>query len=128
MVFNLMLLGVMALIVFSVSETSDHKKQRFNALTLFALSVITLIVDLVALSAILYRLGEFGLTPNRTAVLGSNLLIFGNLVLITIDFYKVGFKGEKNQTVALTIARYLPIYMVWAIFVTFGLPLIFGLQ
>lgn len=127
-VFNLMLLGVIAIIVFSVSETSVNKKQRFRELTLFALSIITLIIDLVALSAILYRLGEFGFTPNRTAVLGSNLLIFGNLILIMIDLYKVGFKGKEIKTVELTIARYLPIYMAWTIFVTFGFPFIFGMK
>lgn len=127
-VFNLMLLGVMAIIVFSVSETSVNKKQRFSELTLFALSIITLIIDLVALSAILYRLGEFGFTPNRTAVLGSNLLIFGNLILIMIDLYKVGFKGKEIKTVEYTIARYIPIYTAWTIFVTFGLPFIFGMK
>ncbi|MBN2600987.1 MAG: DUF4153 domain-containing protein, partial [Candidatus Marinimicrobia bacterium] len=127
-VFNLLLLGVMAIIVFSVSEISVNKKQRFNKLILFALSIITLIVDLVALSAILYRLGEFGFTPNRTAVLGSNLLIFGNLVLIMIDLYNVEFKGKKIKTVELTIARYLPIYTAWTMFVSFGLPFIFGMK
>lgn len=127
-VFNLMLLGVMAIIVFSVSETSVNKRQKFNELTLFTLTIVTLIVDLIALSAILYRLGEFGFTPNRTAVLGSNLLIFGNLILIMIDLYKVGFKGKEIKTVELTIAKYLPIYAVWTIFVTFGLPFIFGLK
>lgn len=127
-VFNLMLLGVMAIIVFSVSETSVNKKQRFSELILFALSIITLVVDLVALSAILYRLGEFGFTPNRTAVLGSNLLIFGNLVLIMIDLYKVEFKGKEIKTVEMTIAGYLPIYAAWTIFITFGLPVLFGLK
>lgn len=127
-VFNLMLLGVMAIIVFSVSETSMNKRRRFIEITLFLLSIVTLIVDLVALSAILYRLGEFGFTPNRTAVLGSNLLIFGNLVLIMIDLYKVGFSGKDINTVELTIAKYLPIYAGWAIFVTFGFPFIFGLK
>lgn len=127
-VFNLMLLGVMAIIVFSVSETSVNKRQRFNELTLFILTIVTLIIDLIALSAILYRLGEFGFTPNRTAVLGSNILIFGNLILIMIDLYKVGFKGKEINTVELTIAKYLPIYTVWTIFVTFGLPFIFGLK
>ena len=126
--FNLMLLGVMAIIVFSVSETSLNKKHRFNELTLFALSIVTLIVDIIALSAILYRLGEFGFTPNRTVVLGSNLLIFGNLVLIMIDLFKAGFKGKDFKMVELTIARYLPIYMLWTIFITFGLPFIFGMK
>ncbi len=127
-VFNLMLLGVMAIIVFSVSETSTHKKQRFNELTLFILSIVTLIIDFVALSAILYRLGEFGFTPNRTAVLGSNLLIFGNLVLIMIDLFKVGFQGKEIKTVELTIAKYLPLYSVWTIFIVFVLPFIFNMK
>lgn len=127
-VFNLMLLGVMGIVVFSISETSVNKKQRFNEMTLFALSVITLIIDLFALSAILYRLGEFGFTPNRTAVLGSNLLIFGNLVLIMFDLFRVNFKSAEIKEVELTLANYLPVYVLWTIFVVFGIPLIFGLK
>lgn len=127
-IFNLMLIGVMALILFSVSETSVEKKQRFNELVLFALSIVTLIVDLIALSAILYRLGEYGFTPNRTAVLGLNLLIFGNLILIMIDLFKVGFRGKRIQDVEKTIASYLPVYLVWIAIVTFGFPFIFGMK
>lgn len=126
-VFNGMLLGVMGIIVFSVTETSITKKQRFSEITLFVLTVITLVIDLVALSAILYRLGEFGFTPNRTAVLGSNLLIFGNLILIMFDLYGVNFKNKEIKQVELTIAKYIPIYMVWTIFVVFLLPYLFAL-
>jgi hypothetical protein len=125
-VFNVMLLGVMAIIVFSISGIT--KKQRFSTITLFALSIITLIIDLVALSAIVYRLGEFGFTPNRTVILGSNLLIFGNLVLIMLDLYKVNFRNKEIKQVEFTIARYLPVYALWTIFVVFGIPLLFGLK
>lgn len=128
LVFNFMLLGVMAIIVFSVSEISLNNKQRFSEITLFLLSVVTLIINLVALSAILYRLGEYGFTPNRTAVLGSNLLIFANLTLIMIDLYKVSFRGKAIKSVEMTFARYLPFYMIWTIFVTFALPFIFGMR
>jgi hypothetical protein len=127
-VFNLLLLGVMAIIVFSVSETSEGEKQKFSKLTLFLLSIITLIVDLIALSAIVYRLGEYGFSPNRTAVLGSNLLIFGNLVWIMIELFRVCCKGDDIKEVELIIARYLPVYALWTIFVTFGFPLIFGMK
>jgi len=127
-VFNLMLIGVMAIIIFSVSEMTANRKYRFSEITLFALSVIALIIDLVALTAILYRLGEFGFTPNRTAVLGSNLLISGNLFLIMIDLYRVNFSGRDIKQVELTIARYLPVYALWTVFVVFGLPWIFGLK
>lgn len=128
LVFNLMILGVMAIIIFSVSETSLHNKQKLSEMTLLGLSVVTLLIDLLALSAILYRVGEYGFTPNRTAVLGSNLLIFGNLVLIMIDLFKVNFNHGEIKQVEMTISRYLPIYIIWAIIVIFGFPLIFGMK
>lgn len=126
LVFNLMLLGVMAIVVFSVAGTSTREKQRFNEWILFVLSLLALAVDLVALSAILYRVGEFGFTPNRTAVLGSNLLIFVHLVLIAVDLFMVVRKGKRMKIVEHTIAKYLPLYAIWTLFVTFLLPLLFG--
>ena len=128
LVFNLMLLGVMGIVIFSISEASMSRKQRFNEITLLALSVTALIIDLVALSAILYRLGEFGFTPNRAAVLGSNVLIFGNLLLIMIDLYRVNFKNKGIKQVELTIANYLPVYALWTVFVVFIWPWVFGLR
>jgi hypothetical protein len=128
LIFNIMLLGVMAVIVFSISETSALRKQKFNELILFILSIITVIIDLIALSAIFYRLGTFGITPNRFAVLGSNILILGNLVLLIIDLYRVNFKKALIREVDLTIAKYLPVYLVWILFVVFAFPVIFGMK
>ena len=127
-VFNLMLLGVMAIIVFSVTGTSLNKRERFNEWILFILSAVTLLVNLIALSAIIYRLGEFGFSPNRVAVLGSNLLIFVHLLLIMIDLFKVIWRGKEIKTVERTIAKYLPIYAAWTIFVVFILPFLFRMR
>jgi len=128
LIFNIMLIGVMAIIVFSVSETSLIRRQKFNELVLFILSIVTIIINLVALSAIFYRLGEFGFTPNRMAVLGSNILIFINLILITIDLCKINFKQSELESVELTISKYLPVYIIWTSFVVFILPFIFGMK
>jgi hypothetical protein len=128
LIFNIMLLGVMAVIVFSISETSTIRKQKFNEMILFSLSIITVIIDLIALSAIFYRLGTFGVTPNRLAVLGSNILILGNLALLIIDLYKVNFRKASIKEVELTIAKYLPVYLIWILFIIFGFPLIFGMK
>lgn len=128
LIFNIMLLGVMAVIVFSISETSTIRKQKFNEMILFILSIITVIIDLIALSAIFYRLGAFGITPNRLAVLGSNILILGNLALLIIDLYKVNFKKAIIKEVELTISKYLPVYLIWILFIVFGFPLIFGMK
>jgi hypothetical protein len=128
LIFNVMLAGVMGIIVFSVSETSINGRQKFNEIVLFILSIITLIIDLVALSAIFYRMNQYGISPNRLAILGSNILIFGNLFLIMIDLYKICFKRSEIQKVELTISKYIPVYLFWTMIVVFGFPLIFGMK
>ena len=128
LIFNIMLLGVMGIIFFSISETSGIKNQKFNETILFALSIITIMIDLIALSAIFYRLGEYGLTPNRLAVLVSNILVLINLVLIMIDLFRINFKKAEFRKAEMSVARFLPVYLIWIIIVTFGFPLIFGMK
>lgn len=128
LVFNIMLLGVMGIIFFSISETSIIKNQKYNAIVLFVLSVVTIIIDLIALSAIFYRLGQYGLTPNRLAVLVSNILVLVNLILIMTDLFKINFKKREFRIVEMTVSKFLPVYLVWIIIVIFGFPLIFGIR
>jgi hypothetical protein len=128
LIFNLMLLGVMGIIIFSVSETSVIQNQKFNAAILFVLSIVTIIIDLIALSAIFYRLGEYGITPNRLAVLVSNILVLINLVLIMGDLFRVNFKKKEFNLVEKTLAKFMPLYLVWILIVVFGFPLIFGMK
>jgi hypothetical protein len=126
--FNIMLLGVMGIIIFSVSETSVLKDQKFNSFILLVLSIITIITDLIALSAIFYRLGEYGLTPNRLAVLVSNILVLINLILIMIDLFRVNLKRKEFKTVEITVSKFLPVYLLWIIIVIFGFPLFFAMR
>ena len=128
LIFNVMLLGVMGIIIFSVSETSVTKNEKFNAIVLFILSIITIIIDLIALSAIFYRLGEYGLTPNRLAVLISNILVLINLVLIMIDLFRINFRKKEFRIVEMTVSKFLPVYLFWIIIVVFVFPMIFGMN
>jgi len=128
LIFNIMLLGVMAIIIFSVSETSVIKNQKFNAIILFVLSVVTIIIDLIALSAIFYRLGEYGLTPNRLAVLVSNILVLINLVLIMTGLFRINFKKKDFTIVEKTVSKFLPVYLIWILIVIFTFPVIFGIR
>ena len=128
MIFNVMLIGVMGIIVFSVSETSLIKNQKFNQSVLFMLSIVTIVIDLIALSAIFYRLGEFGVTPNRLAILVSNILILINLVLIMIDLFRINFKKKEFVIVEMSVAKFIPIYLGWILFVIFLFPVIFGMK
>lgn len=128
MIFNGLLIGVMALIFFSVADTSKTTKSDTEVWVLFLLSVVTIIVNGVALSAILFRISTWGFTANRTAVLGGNVLILIHLLLVTAQLFKVLSKKADLTGVGKVIAFYLPVYFVWTIIVTFIFPLIFGFK
>ncbi|MEP6610290.1 MAG: hypothetical protein ABJA76_00345 [Mucilaginibacter sp.] len=128
MIFNALLVGVMAIIFFSVAEASKATKNNTQAWVLFLLSVITIVVNCVALSAILFRISEWGFTPNRLAILGGNMLILINLLLVTVQFFRVLSKKAGITAVGKAIAFYLPVYFIWTIIVTFIFPLIFGFK
>lgn len=116
--FNLLLLGVMVIIVFSLSEIDKSNIRKFNSILLFLLVVVTLIIDLFALTAILTRLSE-GFTPNRTVILVSNILFLVNLLLILPDLYLAGFRGKLLNRMERKINRYLPVYFIYSIMVIF---------
>lgn len=126
LIFNALLVGVMAIIFFSIAERSRSTKSQSEIWILFLLSVVTIIVNGIALSAILFRISEWGLTPNRAAVLGGNVLILINLLLVTAQLFRVVSKKSNITVVEKVISRYLPVYFVWAIIVTFLFPFLFG--
>ena len=128
MIFNALLIGVMALIFFSVAETSRETRSKSGIWILFLLSGVTIIVNGIAISAILFRIAEWGITPNRAAVLGANLLILINLFMVTAQLFRVISKGTDTHGVGQAIAVYLPVYLIWAAIVTFLFPLIFGMD
>lgn len=128
LVFNALLIGVMAIIFFSVAETSRTTKSPAETWILFLLCVITIVVNGIALSAILFRISEWGITPNRGAVLGGNILILTHLLLVTVRLYHVLKKKTEISAVGKMIASYLPVYIVWTVIVTFIFPLLFGFK
>lgn len=126
LIFNVLLIGVMAIIFFSVAGTSGTAKNYMETLVLLLLSVLTVIVNGVALSAILFRISEWGFTPNRIAVLGGNIVMLANLILVTIRLFKALRTKSDKAEVGSAIAWFLPVYAIWAFFVAFLLPLIFS--
>lgn len=127
-IFNILLVGVMAIIFFSIAETSWTKQNRTSALIVFLLSIVTVVINGIALSAILFRILEWGITPNRIAVLGGNILILSNLMLVTLALFKV-LRGQREiNVVEQSIATFLPIYSLWTVVVVFLFPVLFGFQ
>lgn len=125
LIFNMLLIGVMAIILFSITETSNNSDSKIGTLLLLGLSIVTVVVNGIALSAILFRISEWGITPNRLAVLGSNILILTNLLMVTYRLFKSTRNRDEIENVEKSIASFLPIYMIWTIIVTFLFPILF---
>ncbi|MEM9991399.1 MAG: hypothetical protein AAF738_06510, partial [Bacteroidota bacterium] len=123
--FNLMLIGVMALIFFSVAETSKTTAQAKSTFLTLLLSLVAIIVNGIALSAIVFRISEWGVSPNRLAVLGSNMLILVHLCGVAYQLVRSIQQQENLQKVTDTISRYLPIYTIWTAIVVILFPIIF---
>lgn len=128
LIFNMLLIGVMAIILFSIAETSKNSESKVGTWLLLGLAIVTVIVNGIALSAILYRISEWGITPNRLAVLGGNILILTNLVIVTYRLFKTIKDSNEKDNIEKSIATFLPIYSIWTIIVTFFFPIIFNFK
>jgi len=126
--FNILLIGVMAIILFSVAGSARSASGRVGTVVLLSLAVLTILVNGVALVAILFRISEWGFTPNRLAVLGGNVLIMINLLLGTYQLARAAGSNTNLEPVERSIARYLPVYSLWTIVVVFVFPFVFGFR
>jgi hypothetical protein len=128
LIFNGILLGVMALLLFSVSESTKDSASTFQRFSLVALACLAIVNNGIALSAIAFRLYELGFTPNRVAVLGSNVLVLLNLIFVTRQLFGL-LKGQKNLgDVEAGMTRFLPYYAIWVAVVSFVFPFVFSFQ
>ena len=126
LLFNGLLVGVMALILFSITDLAHSTRHKRSVGLLVGLVVLTVIVNGIALSAILFRIASWGFTPNRLAVLGSNVLILAHLVLVGWSLLNV---LQTKRTLADTerqMTSFLPVYGLWALVVVVVFPLVFG--
>ncbi len=128
LIFNVLLIAVMAIIVFSVAEISRSDRNRTEVLILFLLSVVTVIVNCIALSAIIFRISEWGITPNRLAILGGNVLILTNLILVIYKLFRTLLNKSELEEVEKVISKFLTVYCIWTVIVVFIFPLVFNFR
>lgn len=133
LLFNVMLVGVLAIIVFSAAGFSGDNGDRnrlyfFKTYNLTLLATLSILVNSIALSAILFRIMEWGITPNRIAVAGANILFLFNLIWVWLKLIGVLRKKKTMQDVETAVASYLSIYTIWSVFVVFILSVLFAFR
>lgn len=126
-IFNGLLLLVLGITVFSLVGRKEPAVGWLDYVNV-ALVSITLLINTVALSAIVFRVVSYGFTPNRVVVLGANVTILAHLVQIFRSYLTSVKRRDGFPTIDAVIGKYLPIYSAWAAIVLFVLPLVFGFK
>lgn len=126
--FNGLLLLVLGMTVFSVCGRNHDRPSSLVDLVNLGLVCVTLIVNVVALSAILYRFSEWGMSPNRVVVLGANVLIFVHLIQILRAYVRIFWRKADAEKLIKATVGFLPVYGVWALVVVVVLPIMFGFE
>ena len=122
---DLILVVVLGLLLYSISARDPlDPPDLFDRLQL-VLVVSALAVDLVMLTAMLTRIAEFGVSPNKAVALGLNLVLFANLAWSAR--LQIGFlRGRRRfEAVELWQTRYLPVFGAWAALVVVLVPPLF---
>jgi len=113
------LLAILLLMILYAADLLElqQRSRMWRTLIIFS-SSIALALDIVALRAIGVRLAEFGLSPNRLAVLAQNILLCANLLALVVTLL-------RGRSPARMQACFLLLYGAWFLVVVLIFPLLF---
>ncbi|MDA0311855.1 MAG: permease prefix domain 1-containing protein [Gemmatimonadetes bacterium] len=126
--FDLLLVLVVGLLLYSISARDPQKEPGLFDVLSLTLVTCALLVDALALWAILARITEFGFSPNRVAALGENLILVVNLGWSAVLYGRFVTKRAGFAPLERWQTAYLPVYAVWAGIVVVVFPIVFGFQ
>jgi hypothetical protein len=123
-VYNATILAILVLLTVVVSGPVDERSPRQDTILRYAVQALvglTLFLNVYALAAIASRTLNFGLTPNRYAVFGWNIVTL--LMLAVVAFRQ--WRDRSDQWVYSfreSIARVSVLAVAWALWVLIVLP------
>jgi hypothetical protein len=90
-----------------------------------ALVGLGVIADALGLAAIVDRLMEYGVTPNRLVVMGSNAVFLGTL--LTLLFRWIQSRGaDMERKTRDVMNRALGVFVLWTACVILVFPVVYG--
>ena len=126
--FDLLLVVVVGLLLYAISARDPQAEPgAFDGVQL-VLVICALLVDAVALWAIVARISEFGFSPNRVAALGENLILVVSLGWSAVLYARFLARRIPFAPLERWQTAYIPVYLVWASVVVVVFPLVFRFQ
>lgn len=127
-VFDLLLVVVFALLLYSFSARDPLARPGLNDGVQLTLVGTALVVDLLALWAVGSRISAFGSTPNRVAALGENVVLLVNLAGSALLYARFLRGRVAFSRILAWQTAYLYVLAGWAAVVAFVFPLVFGFR
>jgi hypothetical protein len=127
-VFDALMVVVLGLVLYALSARDPSRPAGLMDRVQLLAVVSALVLDVMVLGAMVARIGDLGLTPNRVAALGLNLVLLVNLAgsaWLSMRFLRGQasvHRLERWQT------AYLPVFAVWAATVVAVLPPLFAFR
>lgn len=127
-VFDAVLVVVLGLVLYGISARDPSRQPGWMDRTQLVAIAGALLLDAMVLGEMIARIGDLGFTPNRTAALGLNILLFVSLAgsaVLSVRFLTLRgtfHRLERWQT------AYLPVFASWAAMVVVLLPPLFGFK
>jgi hypothetical protein len=124
--FDLLLVVVLGLFLYSISARDPQDAPATPDILQLVLVASALVLDALALGAIVGRISDFGFSANRTAGLGLNLVLLVNLAWSA--WLSLGFLRGRRPFADLERwqTAYIPVYVAWAALVVIVFPPVFG--
>ena len=119
---NVTLVAVLALVLLMEAERPDRRRVWTDGVAA-ALVVLALVADGFAFGSIAARLAG-GLTPNRLAVVGLNVLVAAHFAGLAPALVRRALGGGPGPEEAWT-ARFLTVYALWSAAVVLAFPFLF---
>ncbi len=126
--FDLLLVVVLGLLLYSISARDPRLPPGAFDVLQVVLVVSALLADAVALWAIAARISGFGLSPNRVAALGENVILLVNLAWSAVLYIRFLRGRGPFTSLERWQTGYAPVYAVWAAFVVIVFPPLFGFR
>jgi hypothetical protein len=125
-VFDALLVVVLGLVLYALSARETGTPPGLMDHLQLAAVLGALALDAMVLASMVARIGDLGLTPNRVAALGLNVLLAVNLAGTAVLLVRF----LTGRTGLLRLERwqmaYLPVFGVWAAAVVVVLPPVFS--
>ncbi|WNM23650.1 permease prefix domain 1-containing protein [Demequina capsici] len=123
---DVLLVVVLGLVLYSISAQDPSGPTGWTDRLQVALVTTALLLDAVALSAILSRTLDGGLTPNRLVTVGVNLVLLANLAVTAWLYGRRLLRGTPLTPLLRWQTGYVPVFGAWAALVVIVVPPVFA--